>query len=552
MRWVPAARLNLGRVVSSLASCHAADRLLWLLTVLATAGWLPIVWWYSLPANQNRTHFAFEKVPGGFGSPVLRGTLLLFLALAAVYLGGYLLLSRRTELSRGARLAIVLFVAGPAVANLLLYPVGALDVFDYLVELKLAYWYDQNPYLETFVRYRSDPFALPAFLVDVPLFYGPAWLLAYGIPAVIVGFGSVVALLGAVKVFNLLVLIATGIVIVHSQTDRRRGWLGAYLYLANPLVLFEAVGNAHNDVLMTLFLVAALVAFGRKSAFSGPLLILSALVKFFTAALGPIFLVAALRDRWGWRRLAIAALLSLGVTVAAVTPFWSDGAMLDGLRRATVKSQEMNHVSLLSLAQQGVRTQSVATRMAPLFTLGQGCSVRTQSGSTTNACRSWWIPLAVRETFVSRAATMLFVVLALLVVVAVARGRPLEEAAVDTLLLFLLLMTNLYPWYLIPIVALLALRSDRLSRGYLFTATALGLAYYPFYVFARYGHHWPELTIHLFLAPFLTLPILVFLGAEVGRFFASRVASPAVTPPWRWVPSLQQRWLPKGTEPTAP
>jgi hypothetical protein len=309
---------------------------------------------------------------------------------------------------------------------------------------------------------------------------------------------------------------------------------------------------------MTLFLVAALVAFGRKSALAAPLLVLSALVKFFTAALGPLFLVAAFRDRWGWRRLAIAALLSLCVTVVTVAPFWSGGAMLDGLRRATAKSQEMNHVSLLSLAQQAVRTQPVAERVAPLFTLGQGCGTRSQLGGTplgtggaTNTCRSWWIPLSVRETFVSRAATILFVALALMVAVAVARGRSLEEAAVDTLLLFLLLMTNLYPWYLIPIVAVLALHSDRLSRAYLFAATGLGLAYYPFYVFARFGHHWPELTIHLFLAPFLTVPMLVFLGAEVGRFLSSRVASPAVVPPWRWVPSLQQRWLPKGTEPTA-
>src|SRR3954469_19687329 len=147
MRRVPAVPLNLGQAMTG---DSAGGRLLWLLAALATVGWLPIVWWYSLPANQNYTHFAFEKVPGGFDSPVLRGTLLLFLALSAIYLGGYLLLTRQGEFGRGTKLVIVLFIAGPAVANLLLYPVGALDVFDYLVELKLTYWYDQNPYLTTF------------------------------------------------------------------------------------------------------------------------------------------------------------------------------------------------------------------------------------------------------------------------------------------------------------------------------------------------------------------------------------------------------------------
>ena len=84
-------------------------------------------------------------------------------------------------------------------------------------------------------------------------------------------------------------------------------------------------------------------------------------------------------------------------------------------------------------------------------------------------------------------------------------------------MLFSLLLTNLYPWYLIPLVAILALRHDRLGLGYLFVATALGLAYYPAYVFARFDSGWPGLTIHLFLALFLSAPMLAFLAAEVGR-----------------------------------
>ena len=55
----------------------------------------------------------------------------------------------------------------------------------------------------------------------------------------------------------------------------------------------------------------------------------------------------------------------------------------------------------------------------------------------------------------------------------------MERGAVVTLMLFALLLTNLYPWYLIPIFAILALRPDRLGLTYLFAASALGLAYYP-------------------------------------------------------------------------
>src|SRR5919107_1272396 len=358
------------------------DRVLWLLAIVAAAGWGLFAWWYSLPANETNTHFAFEKIPGGFASPTLRGTLFLFLMMGAIYAGGYFLISRQERVSSGARFAIVAMVCLPAIANLFVYPVGALDVFNYMIELKLAYGFGENPFLVTFAEYRDDPFSLPAFLVDVPLFYGPVWLIAYGLPVALVGFQSIIGLLGALKLFNLGLLALTGLVIYRSHQDDRAGWLGVYLFLANPLVLFEGVGNAHNDVLMTLFLVAALVAFQRKSIIAGPMFALSALVKLFTIVLAPLLLAFTLRDRWGWRRLALAGSLALLVVVVSVMPYWADGAMVDGLREGTAKSQEMNHVSLLSLAQQAVSTRSVSSGLAPVFAIGSG-SPSSQPGESS-------------------------------------------------------------------------------------------------------------------------------------------------------------------------
>ena len=81
---------------------------LWLLALLAAVGWGQFASWYSLPANENNTHFAFEKIPGGFASPIMRGTLVLFLVLGAIYAGGYFLIARQQRLSQGAKIAIVL------------------------------------------------------------------------------------------------------------------------------------------------------------------------------------------------------------------------------------------------------------------------------------------------------------------------------------------------------------------------------------------------------------------------------------------------------------
>jgi hypothetical protein len=197
--------------------------------------------------------------------------------------------------------------------------------------------------------------------------------------------------------------------------------------------------------------------------------------------------------------------------------------MVDGLREGTAKSQEMNHVSVLSLAQQAVSTRSVSSGLAPVFAIGSG-SPSSQSGESSTlpawqAKTGLGLPsVAVRRALVTQACVAVFVVLAVAIAVAVARGRVMEAGVIDTLMLFSLLLTNLFPWYLIPIVACVALWHSRRGLGYVFAGTTLGLAYYPAYVYARFGSGWDELTIHLFLALFLTVPMLIYLIAEAGGF----------------------------------
>ena len=496
------------------------DRALLVTSVLACLAWLPIQRWYALPDNRDRTHFAFEMVPGRFDSPILRGTLLLFVLIGLLHALGWWLLQRQGPMpSRTAKAAVLLAAAGPAVANLLLYPVGALDVFDYLVEMKLTWFYGQNPYLTTFADHRADPFALPAFLLNVPLFYGPAWLAASAVPALAAGFSDVTRLLVAVKVVNLLLVWAVAAILFRHHGGGRAGWSAAYLFAASPLVLFEGVGNAHNDVLMTAFLVAALVAASSRSALAGPALALSALVKFFTGALAPLFLAAAVRERWGWR-IATTTLLATAVAVAVTAPWWADGQLVGGLAEGTAMSQKMDHVSPLSLAQQWSRRHplpsvlAVASVAAATDCDSPFADEPVVLPAVGARCAPVWLSPSERADIVRGVCAALFALLALGLTVAVLRGRPLTDAAVDAMLLFALLMTNLYPWYLVPVVAVVALRPRRATLAWLFVATALGLAYYPAYVWARFNAGFDEWHRHLFLALFLTVPILALLAWE--------------------------------------
>lgn len=91
------------------------------------------------------------------------------------------------------------------------------------------------------------------------------------------------------------------------------------IYAWHPLMVVEFAHGAHVDSLMTLLILAALLASlrGRQNG-SGVILGLSTLTKFIPALLLPVFL-----RRWGWR----GSLLYGGLVVLAFLPF----IMMDGL-----------------------------------------------------------------------------------------------------------------------------------------------------------------------------------------------------------------------------
>ena len=58
-----------------------------------------------------------------------------------------------------------------------------------------------------------------------------------------------------------------------------------------------------------------------------------------------------------------------------------------------------------------------------------------------------------------------------------------------------------------------------------FAISALGLLYYPAYVWIWFNAGAPELRGHLFLAWFLTFPIVIYLALALGRATLKAVAS---------------------------
>ena len=450
--------------------------------LISAACWIVLARWYLLVEHISRRGFALDRLPGHFASPRLRHTLLLFAVLMSAYGLNLWLIKSLPVISRSIKAAVLGTALISGVANVLLYPVAAIDVFYYVLELKLAYHYQQNPYLVPFVpTFAADPAAPFGWPLHVPLAYGPAWLMLGRLPTLASRFDDLARLLLFYKGFSLVLVLLMAVVVFYVKQGEKHRWLGVYALLGNPFLMFEAVGNAHNDVVMTLFVLAAILALKRRSWLGGPLLALASLVKIFAVVLVPLFLLASWRDRWTLRSVLLAGAAAVVASGLVILPFWAGGGMIQGMLKGMEFANKLITASLTSFVRISLRDHQ-----APPETLE-----------------------TIRVAFAG-----LFAVAALLVAWLV---RDVERAAVCVLLLLFTLVGSLQPWYWIPAVALLALHHDRRAAAYLFVASAIAFHIYFLDVWARFNSGMTFFERHLLGTMLLNVPILVFVASELHR-----------------------------------
>lgn len=253
--------------------------------------------------------------------------------LFACYLWGFRLMTHAGRQLKAAWL----FGSSAGFAAILLvgYPLTAIDLFIYAIRTRGWALYGLPPLLTPPESLPSgDPWlGLAGEWVDAASPYGPLWELP-SLGAFYLSGGNFLAHLLLLKLLGAAAYLGSAALIYHTLRHLRRDWAlaGTLAFAWNPLVLFEAVQNAHNDMLMTFFLLAAIwVAVRRPTAVSHQvavvvLLAASILVKFVTVLAAPFLLLAlAARQATGSRRLlalALYGLLLMGLVVAVMGPFW--------------------------------------------------------------------------------------------------------------------------------------------------------------------------------------------------------------------------------------
>ncbi len=296
---------------------------------------------YNLATHLTKPFQTFATLSGFAPEGAWRYSLTFALTFA-LYGLGYRLGAAR--LRKGRPIVLILALSALAHAALLpMYPLDATDVYDYIIRARMTAFYGMNPLRDVPRQLPDDPFYRFVGWKDVPSAYGGAWELLAALIARLAGDD----LLTNVLAFKILAALgsligAWGIYATLRAVAPRRAIGGAYLFALNPLLIYMTAGRAHNDSLM-IACMAWSVAFLARRRYTASLLSLTvgALIKFIPLLLLPVVAMAAWHGLAMPRRvrvLALSALLSAALCVAAYAPFWFGVETLRAERRAMMYS----------------------------------------------------------------------------------------------------------------------------------------------------------------------------------------------------------------------
>jgi hypothetical protein len=318
-------------------------------TALVYAGW--VVWVPLLPTNLLRPALDLGQITGYTWTSAV-GYLVMVLALFGLYALGYRAVAATAASQRRARTAWVCVAAAVFSAELLLaYPATAADVFGYIANGQLLALHHVNPLVVAPIAFPED--AIVPFLVypDEPSPYGPLWAALGGAISALTGTDLLLELM-AYKLLAILAHLASGVVIYQVAARLTgsdvRAQSSAYLFLWNPLLLWEMAGNAHNDGLMLLFgLIGIWMFVTGHDLLAQACVCLGALIKVPIALIAPVIFVGVLRRHWV--KALEGAAIGLALAVLVFRPLWAGPQTLTALQRTNLFTTSLGAVLRLAL-----------------------------------------------------------------------------------------------------------------------------------------------------------------------------------------------------------
>lgn len=306
--------------------------------------WLLFTAWVPLIPAVWTPKLDLGKMTGYTGEAGLR-----FLFLVVGLFLFYAAAARLTR--RGGGLPFVL--GGTALFSfvlLLAYPASAIDVFGYIAHGRMLAA-GANPLVQVPSAHLPPNMTQYLAYPDEASQYGPVWVLLGGHAARLLGGDLLREVLFYKALASVAHVLSTVLVWLTARaltTDARQGLLGALLFGWNPLLLWEAAGNAHNDGFMALFLLLGLYFLVRGEVLGTlPAVAMGSLVKVPAIGAFPFLLPYLLRTNRVYTLVGLG--LSAALWVAWYAPFWVGPATVTALSRGGLFTASLGGLVRLQL-----------------------------------------------------------------------------------------------------------------------------------------------------------------------------------------------------------
>ncbi len=224
------------------------------------------------------------------------------------------------------------------------------DLYSYIAYARIGVVYGLNPLTTVPHAISHDLVYQYIYWVDQPSAYGPVWdFLSCALQWLIGIFGTnqLAPMVLALRLLGLVAHLCSTLLIwsIAGHLHSSRGAISTPLRLQatlafawNPLLLFEACVNAHNDTVVFLFVLLALWFLVRTQASLRTILIVTALLALGTCLKANLVLLLPGFLLYLWmQRESIRAGISLlcrvlllygGIILALYAPFWQQGRLL--------------------------------------------------------------------------------------------------------------------------------------------------------------------------------------------------------------------------------
>ncbi len=382
------------------------------------------------------------------------------------------------------------FAIAAGLILVLLWPINSTDLFDYIFRGRMGSYYHVSPYTVLPNRYQSDPLFKYLGWPNAPSAYGPLWELISARMAAIGG-ASVWTNLLEQKAFALFTFLICGAVIMRMTREAGRDAqiVAMLLWLWSPLALYEIVGMGHNDGLLVLSVLLAIWATQHsRYHWAAVALVIGALFKFLPLILLPLVVAHGARRRETWPariRLAVEiGIISVVLIVAAYAPYWQGPATLTNI---VIREKFLNAAPL-----------AIVTH-----TLSQWRSI------------DW-----IRPRVSNIGSTLLAVGIAWQMWQIWRSERDLRSACFGLFAWYLIVGSQWFqPWYVLWLVALVALQPSRGTFGWVETWAISGQASYLLQFFILRWLRWPgnQLPAQRLYLLMIFVPPLIVWGIERWR-----------------------------------